>query len=155
MTAESAGILMYKCVERNCLVLLAHPGGPFWRRKDIGAWSIPKGERSAGEDLETPARREFAEELGIAPTGLLRPLGRIRQRGGKEVEAFALEGDFEVKHLRSNLFQIEWPPRSGRIQSFPEIDRAEWFPLAAARLKILAGQQPFLDRLEALCAADY
>ncbi|MEJ0096481.1 MAG: NUDIX domain-containing protein [Methylocella sp.] len=152
MVAESAGILMFKRREGGLLVLLAHPGGLFWRKKDIGAWSIPKGERNADEELEAVARREFSEELGVAPLGPLRLLGRIRQRGGKEVEAFALEGDFDVDQLRSNLFQIEWPPRSGRIQSFPEIDRAEWFALPLARHKILAGQLPLLDRLETLCA---
>lgn len=152
MAADSAGILLYKRSEGELRVLLAHPGGPFWRRKDLGAWSIPKGERTADEDPETAARREFAEELGPPPEGPLQPLGRIRQRGGKEVEAFALEGDFEVSGLRSNLFSMEWPPRSGRMQSFPEIDRAEWFALPAAREKILARQQALLDRLEALCA---
>ncbi len=152
MTVESAGILMFKRRAEELLVLLAHPGGPFWRNKDMGAWSIPKGERDLGEALETTARREFAEEMGVALTGPLSPLGRIRQRGGKDVEAFAIEGDFDVESLRSNLFELEWPPRSGRVQAFPEMDRAEWFTMTEARRKILAGQQPLLDRLEALCA---
>lgn len=150
MATESAGILLYRRREKQILVLLVHPGGPFWRRKDLGAWSIPKGQPIAGEDPEVTARREFAEELGIAPTGPLRPLGTVRQRGGKQVEAFALEGDFDSDRLRSNLFEIEWPPRSGRLESFPEVDRAAWFSLPDARRKILVGQHPLLDRLEAL-----
>ena len=142
MPTESAGILMYKRDAETLLVLLVHPGGPFWARKDAGAWSIPKGERTAGEDIEAVARREFEEELGVAPTGPLQPLGRIRQRAGKEVEAFAMAGDFDVQRLRSNLLEMEWPPRSGRILSFPEVDRAAWFTVPAAREKILVSQQP-------------
>jgi predicted NUDIX family NTP pyrophosphohydrolase len=152
MAAESAGILLYKRQERQLLVLLVHPGGPFWRRKDIGAWSIPKGELIAGEDPEVTARREFTEELGSPPVGPLQKLGKIRQRGGKQVEGFAVEGDFDTERLHSNTFQIEWPPRSGRLESFPEVDQAAWFALPEARRKILAGQLPLLDRLEALCA---
>lgn len=153
MPVESAGILIYKRDAETLLVLLVHPGGPFWARKDAGAWSITKGERTASENLEAAARREFEEELGVSPTGPLLPLGRIRQRAGKEVEAFAMEGDFDVERLRSNLFQMEWPPHSGRIQSFPEVDRAAWFTLPAAREKILASQRPLLDRLEALTSS--
>jgi predicted NUDIX family NTP pyrophosphohydrolase len=131
------------------LVLLVHPGGPFWARKDAGAWSIPKGICDPGEAPEAAARREFAEELGAAgPTGSLHPLGELRQPGGKRVLAYALEGDLDVAAIRSNSFELEWPPRSGRMQSFPEVDRAEWFPLEAARSKILPGQRAFLDRLE-------
>lgn len=152
MPAESAGILMYKRQEDRILVLLVHPGGPFWRRKDLGAWSIPKGERVGGEPPQVTARREFAEELGSNPTGAMKRLGKIRQYGGKQVEAFAMEGDFDVERLHSNSFQIEWPPRSGRSQSFPEVDRAEWFTLPIARQKLLAGQRPLLDRLEELLA---
>lgn len=152
MATESAGILMYKHQEHEVLVLLVHPGGPYWRNKDVGAWSIPKGERSQGEDAETTARREFTEELGTAPAGPLAPLGRIRQRGGKEVEAFALQGEFDVDRLSSNAFEMEWPPRSGKRQSFPEVDRAAWFSLAEAREKINAGQLALIDRLESLCA---
>jgi predicted NUDIX family NTP pyrophosphohydrolase len=152
MTAASAGILLYHWLEGQLQVLLVHPGGPFWRRRDLGAWSIPKGELRPGEDGEAAARREFAEELGEEPSGALQPIGAIRQRGGKHVEAFALEGDLDVAEVRSNTFQIAWPPGSGRVASFPEIDRAEWFTLPAAREKILASQAPFLDRLEALCA---
>src|SRR4029077_2618598 len=119
MAAQSAGILLYKSCEGRLVVLLVHPGGPFWRAKDLGAWSIPKGEPAAGEEPEATARREFAEELGSAVTGDLHPLGKIRQRGGKQVEAFALEGDFDVDSLSGNSFEMEWPPRSGRRQSFP------------------------------------
>jgi predicted NUDIX family NTP pyrophosphohydrolase len=154
MAAESVGLLLYKRVGDEILVLLVHPGGPFWRRKDLGAWSIPKGGRIAGEDPETTARREFAEEVGRVPSGPLTRLGRIRQRGGKHVEAFALEGDFDVASLASNSFEIEWPPRSGRLQAFPEVDRAGWFTLPMARQKINPGQQPLLDALEALDAHD-
>jgi predicted NUDIX family NTP pyrophosphohydrolase len=146
---KSAGILMYRRDQGETLVLLVHPGGPFWR-KDLGAWSVPKGLRGAGEDAEAAARREFAEELGVTADGALRPLGSIRQRGGKEVEAFALEGDVDAGRLRSNTFEIEWPPRSGERQTFPEVDRAGWFTLTAARRKILASQHPLLDRLAAL-----
>lgn len=151
MAKESAGILMYKRQGRDFVLLLVHPGGPFWRNKDLGAWSIPKGERDDGEDAETAARREFAEELGSVAAGTLLPLGRIRQRGGKWVDAFALEGDFDVDRLSGNSFQMEWPPRSGRLQSFPEVDRAAWLSLAEAREKINAGQRELIDRLEALC----
>lgn len=148
MPKSSAGILMYKRERERVLVLLAHPGGPFWRRRDEGAWSIPKGEFGAGESAETAARREFEEELGAAAGGELRPLGRVRQPGGKWVEAFALEGDLDVAAVRSNPFEMEWPPRSGRRRTFPEVDRAAWFPLPEARRKILPGQRPLLDRLE-------
>ena len=152
MAAESAGILMYKRQGQDLQVLLVHPGGPFWRNKDLGAWSIPKGELAAGEDAEATARREFAEELGVKPAGTLSPLGRIRQRGGKQVEAFAIQGEFDVDRLSSNSFEMEWPPRSGRMQSFPEVDRAAWFSLAEAREKINAGQRALIDRLAEFCA---
>lgn len=150
MATMSAGILMYRRGDAGLVVLLVHPGGPFWRNRDLGAWSIPKGELEDGEDPEAAARREFAEELGIEATGPLRPLGQLRQRSGKIVLAYALEGTLDVGAVRSNEIAIEWPPRSGRTLSVPEIDRAAWFPLAVARRKILAGQQPFLDRLERL-----
>jgi predicted NUDIX family NTP pyrophosphohydrolase len=152
MAVESAGILLFKHQGSGLLVLLVHPGGPFWRNKDDGAWSIPKGERGAGEDAETTARREFAEELGATPAGALIPLGRIRQSGGKQVDGFALEGDLDVERIAGNTFEIEWPPRSGRRQSFPEVDRAAWFSPDEARQKINTGQRPFIDRLEKLCA---
>jgi predicted NUDIX family NTP pyrophosphohydrolase len=135
-------------------VLLVHPGGPFWRNKDIGAWSIPKGEYRAGEDAQNVARREFHEELGIEMMADLLSLGEIRQRGGKTVAAFAVESDVDVENIQSNTFELEWPPRSGRRQAFPEIDRAEWFDLASARTKINEGQRTLLDRLEAIGAAD-
>jgi predicted NUDIX family NTP pyrophosphohydrolase len=150
MAVTSAGILMYRHSEAGIVVLLVHPGGPFWRKRDLGAWSVPKGELAAGEDPEAAARREFAEELGFDAAGPLQPLGQIRQRGGKLVHAFALEGDLDVNGVRSNEVEIEWPPRSGRTIRFPEIDRAAWFAVPIAREKILAAQQPFLDRLEEL-----
>ncbi len=131
-------------------VLLVHPGGPFWRNRDEGAWSIPKGEFEEGEAPESVARREFDEELGVAPVGDLLPLGEVRQKAGKLVEAFALEGDLDADAIVSNHFRCEWPPRSGRFQSFPEVDRAAWFTLPAARGKLLESQWPFLDRLAAL-----
>jgi predicted NUDIX family NTP pyrophosphohydrolase len=146
-SASSAGILMYRRAGPQLQVLLVHPGGPYWRRKDDGAWSIPKGEMDAGEDAEAAARREFMEETGVALTSPLESLGDIRQRGGKRVLAFAIEGDADVHALTSNSFEIEWPPRSGKMQSFPEIDRAEWFELPAAHEKILESQRPLLDRL--------
>jgi predicted NUDIX family NTP pyrophosphohydrolase len=147
----SAGILMYRCSGTGLEVLLVHPGGPYWRRKDEGAWSIPKGEMDGEEDARAVARREFAEEIGVVLAGQpLEPLGEIRQRAGKRVIAFAVEGDLDVHAIRSNTFEIEWPPRSGKMQTFPEIDRAEWFDLAAARSKILEGQRPLLDRLAEL-----
>jgi predicted NUDIX family NTP pyrophosphohydrolase len=144
----SAGILMYRLHEEP-QVLLAHPGGPFWRRRDDGAWMLPKGELLPGEDAATAARREFEEELGAPAIGPLHPLGRLRQRGGKWVEAFALEGDFDPAALRSNVFELEWPPHSGRRAGFPEIDRVAWFAPAQARGKILPSQAELLDRLEA------
>ncbi len=150
MATTSAGILMYRRGDTGTDVLLVHPGGPFWRNRDFGAWSIPKGELENGEDPETAARREFAEELGTETTGPLRPLGEVRQRGGKIVLAYALEGNLDTGTVRSNEIAIEWPPRSGRTLYVPEIDRAAWFALPLARKKILASQQPFLDRLKTL-----
>jgi predicted NUDIX family NTP pyrophosphohydrolase len=150
MATSSAGILMYRNATQSLEVLLVHPGGPFWRNKDDGAWSIPKGEIDAGERPEDIARREFMEEFGSAASGLLRPLGEIRQRGGKRVHAFAVEGDLDVSTVVSNTFEMIWPPKSGRTQAFPEVDRAEWFTLPVARNKILEGQRPLLDRLQEL-----
>lgn len=143
-------MLMYRWRDGVLQVLLAHPGGPFWRTRDEGAWTIPKGGLCLGESAEAAARREFEEEMGAAIGGALQPLPRVRQRGGKWVEAFACEGGFDVTALRSNHFDTEWPPRSGRIQSFPEVDRAEWFDLDTARRKILPGQAALLDHLEAV-----
>jgi predicted NUDIX family NTP pyrophosphohydrolase len=144
----SAGILAYRRQGNGVEVLLVHPGGPFWRRKDDGAWSIPKGEIDAAEDPQQAARREFVEELGPAALiGSLQALGEIRQRSGKRVIAFAGEAEFDTASLSSNTFEIVWPPRSGQLQAFPEVDRAEWFDLETARSKILAAQIDFIDRL--------
>jgi predicted NUDIX family NTP pyrophosphohydrolase len=146
----SAGILMWRHGADGAVeVLLGHFGGPLWARKDDGAWAIPKGVVESGETPEQAARREFEEELGAAARGRLTPLGRIKQKGGKTVEAFALEGDLDAETISSGLFTLEWPPRSGRVQSFPEIDRAGWFGLAEARAKVLPSQAPLLDLLEA------
>jgi predicted NUDIX family NTP pyrophosphohydrolase len=150
MPERSAGILLYRVGDRGLEVLLVHPGGPFFARKDDGAWSIPKGLYEDDEEPLAAARREFAEELGSAcPDGPALELGEIRQRNGKRVTAWALEGDLDAETITSNTFTIEWPPRSGRRQEFPEIDRAGWFTLDAARVKILAAQAPLLDRLAA------
>ena len=153
MPASSAGILMYRRTGRAIEVLLVHPGGPFWRNKDAGAWSIPKGEIELGEDPADVAQREFREELGSAAGQPLRALGEIQQRGGKRVIAFAVEGDLDADAISSNTFEMEWPPKSGRLQSFREVDRAEWFDLKRAREEILASQQPLLDRLDEARAA--
>ena len=150
MPAKSAGVLAYRKKDGRFEVLLVHPGGPFWANKDEGAWSIPKGEFGAGENPEDVARREFNEELGPALLVPLQPLGGIRQRGGKIVEAFAAEFDLDVDAIASNTFEIEWPPRSGKRQHFPEVDRAAWFDLATAREKINEAQRELLDRLEAM-----
>jgi len=150
MPSKSAGIVAFRTVRGEIEILLVHPGGPFWRNKDAGAWSIPKGEYRPGEDTEAVARREFREELGIDVIGTLLPLGDIKQKGGKVVTAFAVEIDIDSRTIESNSFEIEWPPRSGRKQTFPEVDRAEWFDLATARSKINAAQCAFLDRLAAL-----
>ena len=147
----SAGILLWRYDAKGAVaVLLGHFGGPLWARKDAGAWAIPKGVVEAGETPEQAARREFREELGFPADGPLVALGRIQQTGGKTVEAFALEGDLDAAAIRSNSFTMEWPPRSGRMQSFPEIDRAAWFGLAEARGKILPSQVPLLDLFEAM-----
>ncbi|WP_024507482.1 NUDIX domain-containing protein [Bradyrhizobium sp. ARR65] len=148
MPAKSAGVLAFRTKGRRLEVLLVHPGGPFWRNKDLGAWSIPKGEFGADEEPEQVARREFCEELGIELSVPLVSLGEIRQRGGKVVTAFAADCDVDVDAIRSNTFDIEWPPRSGKRQTFPEVDRAEWFDLPTARSKINEAQRELLDRLE-------
>ena len=149
MAARSAGILMYRRTQGELQFLLAHPGGPFWQRRDTGAWTIPKGEIDAGEDPETAARREFREELGVDVTQALQPLGEIAQKAGKRVIAFALEGEFDPAQLVSNTFELEWPPRSGKRATFPEVDRVAWMNMAAARDKILPAQIPLLTRLAA------
>jgi predicted NUDIX family NTP pyrophosphohydrolase len=147
---RSAGLLLYKREGGVLKVLLAHPGGPFWRRKDLGAWGIPKGLIEAHETAREAALREFTEETGFSIQGALLPLGEVIQRGGKHVEAWALEGDCDPAALKPFLFEMEWPPRSGRRAQFPEVDRVAWFTLAEARERILAGQAAFLDRLEQL-----
>jgi predicted NUDIX family NTP pyrophosphohydrolase len=149
MPKQSAGLLLYRQTERGMEVFLVHPGGPFWAKKDLGAWSIPKGEYTESEDELTAARREFEEETGSAITGEFSSIGQIRQTGGKLVSAWAVEGDFDPASLRSNLCEIEWPPRSGRTMEIPEVDRGAWFSLSEARDRIFASQQPFLDRLAA------
>jgi len=149
MAELSAGILMWRRGAGGTVeVLLGHFGGPFWAKRDAGAWAIPKGLVEPGEELEACARREFEEELGVKPEGALAPLGRIRQKGGKWVEAFALEGDLDPAAIVSNSFTVEWPPKSGRFETHAEIDRAAWFPLAEAREKILPSQRPILDLFE-------
>jgi predicted NUDIX family NTP pyrophosphohydrolase len=144
---RSAGLLLYRQHSERLELLLVHPGGPFWARKDDGAWSIPKGEYDAGEDALAVAKREFMEEIGVAVDGAFIDLGEVVQPGRKVVRTFALAGDVDVTRLVSNTFEMEWPPKSGRRQAFPEVDRAEWFAPDDARRKILAGQRPFIDRL--------
>jgi predicted NUDIX family NTP pyrophosphohydrolase len=145
---RSAGILLFRRRDGLAEVLLVHPGGPYWAKRDVGAWSIPKGEYEDDEDARACALRELEEELGAdAVKGELVELGEIRQRGGKVVTAWAAEGEFDPAALRSNTFAIEWPPRSGTIREFPEIDRAEWFTIAEARERMLPAQVPLLERL--------
>ena len=144
---SSAGLLLYRIRHAAMEVLLVHPGGPYWKTKDDGAWSIPKGEFSGAEDPLVAARREFFEETGVAIEGDLRALKPIRQSGGKIVHAWAVEGNLDPTTIVSNTFEVEWPPRSGRLQSFPEIDRAAWFALPEATRKILRGQVPLLEEL--------
>jgi predicted NUDIX family NTP pyrophosphohydrolase len=144
----SAGIVLYRVVDDGLEVLLGHMGGPFWARKDEGAWSIPKGEYAEGEEPRAAATREFHEEMGAPlPEGELVDLGVFKQSSAKQVTAFALEADFDADNIVSNTFETEWPPRSGRLQSFPEIDRAAWFDVETARTKLVKGQVPILDRL--------
>jgi predicted NUDIX family NTP pyrophosphohydrolase len=150
MAKQSAGLLFYRRRTGGVEVFLVHPGGPFWQKKDAGAWSIPKGEFTTGEDPLQTAKREFQEETGFEAVGHFVPLQLVKQASGKKVHAWAVEGDFDPAQLKSNTFQLEWPPKSGRFCDVPEVDRAEWFPIAAAREKILPGQVPFLDELEAL-----
>lgn len=147
MSEISAGILVFRRGAEGVEVLLVHPGGPFWARRDAGAWSIPKGLVEPGEDREGAARREFAEETGFAAEGPLRLLGEFRQKSSKTVVAFALEGDFDVTKLVSNNFEMDWPPRSGQRRSFPEVDRAGWFAPDQARMKLVVGQVAILEAL--------
>ena len=147
MARRSAGIVLFKGRGAGLVLLLVHPGGPFWARKDDGAWSIPKGEFEAGEDAAAAARREFAEETGGTVAGALLELGAFRQPGGKIVTAFAAEGDFDVTRLRSNVFSVAWPPMSGRTRAFPEVDRAAWFAPAEALRKVTRGQRAIVEAL--------
>jgi predicted NUDIX family NTP pyrophosphohydrolase len=146
---ESAGILLYRLRQGATEVFLVHPGGPYWRNKDAGAWSIPKGQLEADDDALAAARREFLEETGSAVSGEFVALAPLRQPSGKTVHAWAVEGDIDAASITSNLFSVEWPPRSGKLQQFPEVDRGAWFALDAAREKMLAGQRGFLDQLQA------
>jgi predicted NUDIX family NTP pyrophosphohydrolase len=144
----SAGLLLYRIVDGELEVLIGHPGGPFWARKDDGAWSIPKGEYTEGEDPWTVAQREFSEELGKqAPEGARIDFEPVKQPSGKVITAFAVRGDLDIEDTFSNTFELEWPKGSGKVREFPEIDRVGWFSVAAARSKLLKGQRPLLDRL--------
>lgn len=145
----SAGILLFRKTDGAIEVLLGHMGGPFWANKDAGAWSVPKGEYTESEEPEAAARREFTEELGLpVPDGELAELGTVRQSGGKIVTVWALEGDLDPDAVVPGTFELEWPPKSGRSQEFPEVDRVAWFGIEAAREKIVAKQREFLDRLQ-------
>jgi predicted NUDIX family NTP pyrophosphohydrolase len=151
---RSAGLLLFRRVNEELQVLLVHPGGPFWAKRDLGAWSIPKGEHADDEDALAAARREFAEELGSpAPEGETIELGEVRQKAGKVVCAWAIAGDLDPERITSNTFEMEWPPRSGRTREFPEVDRAQWFGLAEARERINPAQAALLDRLADAAAA--
>ncbi|MGA9493040.1 MAG: NUDIX domain-containing protein [Mycobacterium sp.] len=150
MPRLSAGLLLYRVCDGVVEVLIAHPGGPFWARKDDGAWSIPKGEYAQGDDAWAAAQREFHEEVGLTPpAGPRVDLGSVKQSGGKIVTAFAVQGDLDVTDAHSNTFELEWPRGSGQLRSFPEVDRVDWFPVEHARVKLLKGQVGFLDRLMA------
>ncbi len=146
----SAGIWVYRKSGGRLEVFLVHPGGPFWAKKDAGAWSIPKGEYAEGEDPKAVAQREFQEETGCELTGRLQVLSPLKQPSGKVISAWAVEGDIDPTEVKSNTVSLEWPPRSGKIQQFPEVDRGAWFDLPTAREKILTGQRPFLDQCRAL-----
>lgn len=150
---STAGLLLYRRAE-ELEVFLVHPGGPFWAKKDVGSWSLPKGEIDDGEDPLQAARREFTEETGFPIDGEFRRLDPVRQSGGKIVQAWAVEGDCDPALLRSNSFSLEWPPKSGRVQDFPEADRGGWFPILEARKRILPAQEPLLDQLVALLRAE-
>jgi len=152
---QSAGILLYRLRDEP-EVLLVHPGGPFWAKKDAGAWSIPKGEFEQAEAALATAKREFEEETGQSlPPGTLLPLTPVTQSGGKTIYAWALEGSIDIANLKSNIFSMEWPPKSGKLREFPEVDRAEWFALPVARVKIIPGQLGLLDELSEHIRAGY
>lgn len=150
MSKKSAGLMLFRQGGQGLEVFLVHPGGPFWAKKDDGAWSIPKGEFSDEEDPIAAAKREFEEETGSQPAGEFIPLKPLKQPGGKLVYAWAVRSDFDLASLKSNMFSLEWPPRSGRTQEFPEVDRAAWFGVESARRKILKGQVGFLNQIIAL-----
>lgn len=154
MAKNSAGLLMYRHRKGILQVFLVHPGGPYWAKKDLGSWSIPKGEFTPDEDPLEAARREFEEETGFPAAGHFRPLRPIRQPSGKMVHAWAFEGDCDPLAIKSNLFSMVWPPRSGKYQEFPEVDRAEWFTIETAKDKILKGQVGFLDELQGMVGSD-
>ncbi|MFK7885245.1 MAG: NUDIX domain-containing protein [Gammaproteobacteria bacterium] len=148
MPKTSAGLLIYKKVETKLRVLLVHPGGPFWEKRDFGAWSVPKGEVEDGEDLIEAAHRELAEETGFTVTGVASSLGQVRQSGGKLVYAWAIQGDVDLTEFRSSTFKMEWPRGSNTVRSFPEVDKVEWFDISEARRRIHPAQRAFLDALE-------
>lgn len=154
MPKKSAGVLVYRKAGRSVEVLLVHPGGPFWAKKDDGAWSIPKGEFEEGEDPLAAAKREFQEETSFAIDGVFEALDPVKQPGGKIVYAWSVQGDMDASAIRSNTFSLEWPPRSGKTREFLEVDRAEWFSLAQAQKKILKGQLPLLKQLQEKPATD-
>jgi len=152
MPKSSAGLILYRVRDNALEVLLVHPGGPFWAKKDLGAWSIPKGEVGPEEDQLAAAQREFEEELGFSPSGEFVPLGTITQKSGKVVQAWALEGDCDLSSIKSNSFVIEWPPHSGKQQSFPEVDRAAFFGIEEAKRTINPAQVELLSRLQEIVA---
>jgi predicted NUDIX family NTP pyrophosphohydrolase len=147
MSKQSAGLLLYRSKKNHREVFLVHPGGPFWAKKDLGAWSIPKGEFQEGEDPLLAAQREFQEETGLSISGEFKSLSSVKQKGGKIVHAWAIKGDIDPTKIKSNTFKLEWPPKSGKLKEFPEIDKAGWFTLEVAREKINPGQAAFLERL--------
>jgi predicted NUDIX family NTP pyrophosphohydrolase len=146
MKKLSAGVLLYRHLDADVEVFLVHPGGPFWAKKDLGSWSLPKGEYADGDDPLTAARREFAEETGFAIDGMFLALGELKQPSGKIITAWALDHDLDAALIKSNTFTLEWPPKSGKIQEFPEVDRGGWFSLPAALEKLTKGQLDFLTR---------
>lgn len=150
MSKQSAGILLYRMYDTQLQVFLVHPGGPYFVKKDDGSWSIPKGEFESGEDPQAAAKREFEEETGHPLDGNFIKLQPVKQKSGKTVYTWAVEGDINHTQIVSNLFEMEWPPRSGKKQSFPEIDRAEWFDIETAKAKIIPGQSPLLDELQTI-----